>query len=142
MGGTDFTKLGQEHRHMAMNAPFTIRPALAERCNGIRQIHISRKPAGAPHDRLVQINAIVVAHYRLDEITGHGWQPYRRRKLYLWNGNPGRAQPLERCDRIFIFHRAMANVVADTEMTPHHRLRAGAVQIQRGGKPAKYLRSE
>src|ERR1700693_3643764 len=105
---------------MAVNTPFTIGAALLERSDGIRQIDVTRQPCGATHDRLMQIHAVVVAHHGFEQFTGHARYPHCCRKLYFWNADSRGEQPIECCDRVFIFYRPMADIVTDTEMAAQH----------------------
>src|SRR5438105_11076841 len=45
LGGTDFAKIGQENRDVAMNAPFAVGAPFLERRDRIRQIDVARKAA-------------------------------------------------------------------------------------------------
>src|SRR5829696_8600616 len=44
LGRAELAEIGEEHRHVAMDAPFALRPALAESREGVGQIDEAREP--------------------------------------------------------------------------------------------------
>ena len=63
-----------EHRHMAVNAPFTsLADAFVPTGQRLRQVEVARQAVRSLFDDLVQIHPVVETAQRFDSRTVHPW---------------------------------------------------------------------
>ena len=113
----------QEHRHMAMHAPFAAGSSGAQRREGRREIDMARDRAVAALHDLVQIDAVVERRERALGLGADRRQAQRGAELQLGDADAGRGESREGVGRVLELHRAVADVVADADMAPQRVVR-------------------
>jgi hypothetical protein len=73
----EFSRDLEEHRNVAMHAPFAAGLAAAQRREGRREVDVARDRAVAPLHHLVQVDAVVERRERSLGVAGRPRQPQR-----------------------------------------------------------------